>query len=35
MKFLFEVNLTFIILIECEGFDSKLFSTDAKAKAKI
>lgn len=28
MKFLFEVNLTFIILIECEGFDSKLFSTD-------
>jgi hypothetical protein len=28
MKFLFGVNLTFIILIKCEGFDSKLFSTD-------
>jgi hypothetical protein len=28
MKFLFGVTLIFIVLIECEGFGSKLFSAD-------
>ncbi len=34
MKFLFGVTLIFIILIECEGFGSNLFSADVSIDGK-